>query len=260
MNELKELFEGGKWHHCFRHDGFVSDGTYDVEQYMSFYKFEKDYKGKSVLDVGCSDGYFSLWMKEHSADRVCAVDSNKYDGSLAIETAEFDRHGYEKKYLQYSDDYNKHKQIYEKYGLVNSNKLLLMAALKKMEVDFHTGTIYDLKPYGKFDVVLCNDLLEHIREPIVAIEQLYQALGDNGKCIITTIQLPLITRIFGRQKPILQFQGHINSGGFYKYSEASIIALCKAAGFKEVEIVNRFNMYNRKHKLNIPLFVAHAYK
>lgn len=260
MNNLKELFEGGKWHHCFRHDDLISDGTYDVEKYIEYYKFDKDYKGKSVLDVGCSDGYFPLWMKEHGADKVSAVDSNKYDGSLAIETAEFDKHIYEQKYLQYSDDFNKYREVYEHYGLKNSNKLLLMASLKNLEVNFYTGTIYDLKPYGKFDIVLCNDLLEHIREPIVAIEQLYQALADGGKCIITTIQMPFIQRILGRKKPILQFQGHINSGGYYKYSEASIIALCKAAGFKNTEIVSRFDMYNRKHKLDIPLFVAHAYK
>lgn len=75
MEELKSLFDQGKWYHCFRHQGLTSNGAYDIERYISHYGFEKDYAEKSVLDVGSSDGYFSIWMKEHGAARVCAIDS-----------------------------------------------------------------------------------------------------------------------------------------------------------------------------------------
>jgi len=260
MSDMQDFFQNGKWYHCFRYDGMVSNGTYDVEKYIPYYKFDVDYKGKTVLDVGCSDGYFSLWMKAHNADKVYAVDSNKYDGSVAIDTAEFDKSLYEQKYSQYASDFHNYRSIYEQYGLTNSNKLLLMAALKKLVVQYYNGTVYDLKPYGTFDVVLCNDLLEHLRDPITAIEQLYDAVSINGKCIITTIQLPWKERILARRKPILQYQGHIASGGYYKFTEASLISMCKAAGFKKVEVVSRFDMLNQAHKTNIPLFVVHAFK
>jgi SAM-dependent methyltransferase len=257
MSELKELFENGRWYHCFRYEGLVSNGVYDVEQYLPQYKFENDYQGKTVLDVGSSDGYFSIWMKEHGAEHVCAIDSNKYDGSIAFQPSNFSVNLHEQKYAQYAGDYAKFQPIYEHFGLNNSNKLLLMAKLKSLEIEYHTGTIYDLKPYGEFDLVMCNDLLEHLRDPISAIEQLYFA--TKGKCIIT-VSSALKTGWFKKNEPVLTFHGHLSGGSFYHLSEASVIGMCKAAGFSKVEIVSRFNMLNRTHGVKNRHFVVHARK
>jgi 2-polyprenyl-3-methyl-5-hydroxy-6-metoxy-1,4-benzoquinol methylase len=256
-DELKELFEQGKWYHSFRYRGLISNGTYDIEKYIPYYGFEANYAGKTVLDVGSSDGYFSIWMKEHGAARVCAVDSNKYDGSLAIEASNFNVKNYEQKYAQYVDDFVRYRPIYVHLGLSNSNKLLLMAKLKSLEVEFQTGTVYDLKPYGEFDLVMCNDLLEHLRDPITAIEQLYFATKDT--CIIT-VSSAMNSNWFTRKKPVLTYQGHISGGSFYSLSEVAVAAMCKAAGFKEVRVVSRFDMKNRMHKVANPHFVIHAYK
>lgn len=260
MSTIKELFEHGKWYHCFRHDGLVSNGTYDVEQHIKAYKFDENYNGKKVLDVGCSDGYFSIWMKEHGADYVRAIDSNKYDGSVAIEIADFDRDSYETKYQQYATEYDAFRLVYEQYGLKDSNKLLLMSALKKMEVDYHNGTVYDLKDHRNFDLVMCNNLLEHLRDPITAIEQLFSTLNSNGKCIITTILPSFKERLINRNRPTLTYVGHLSSGGYYIHSEASLFAMCKAAGFRSTEVVGRFYIRNRTHNSGLDLFVVHAYK
>ncbi len=257
MSDLKDLFEYGKWYHCFRLEGMISNGTYDVEWYLPYYYFENEYKGQSVFDVGCADGYFSLWMKEHGALRVCAIDSNKYDGSLAIDVSNFNLKSYEKKHHAYVEDYLRFQTVYEKYGLKNSNKLLLMSKLKGLEIEYHTGTIFNLKPYGVFDVTLCNDLLEHLRDPITAIEQLYFATGK--KCIITASSAMKGTWLT-RGKPILTYQGHISGGSFYSLSETAVAAMCKAAGFREVKVVSRFEMFNRIQKTNNRHFVVHAYK
>jgi len=257
MSNLKELFEKGKWYHCFRYEGLISNGTYDVGKYLSYYKFNSTYKAKEILDVGASDGYFSIWMKEHGAERVCAVDSNKYDGSIAIDASNFALGNFERKYSQYRDEYEKFRAVYTEYGLGNSNKLLLMAKLKSLEIEFQTGTIYDLKPYGQFDVVLCNDLLEHLRDPITAIEQLYFATRE--KCIIT-VSSALKTNWFDGNKPVMIYHGHTSGGSFYSLSEASVIAMCKAAGFKDAQVVGRFNMENRAYRVKNSHFVVHAAK
>lgn len=254
---MRELFEKGKWYHCFRYEGMVSNGMYDVEQTIQHYHFDRDYRGKTVLDVGCSDGYFSIWMKEHGADRVCAIDSNKYDSSLAIEPSRFNAGAFEQKYAQYVEDYAKYRAVYERHGLVNSNKLLLMAKLKGVDVSFFTGTIYDLAPFGEFDVVMCNALLEHLRNPITAIEQLYGA--TRKKCIIA-VSSAMKTTWFNRNRPVLTYQGHISGGSFYSLSEASVKAMCKAAGFKDAQVVSRFEIPNRMHGDLNRHFVVHATK
>ncbi len=255
MSDLKELFEKGRWYHCFNHEGMFSNGTYDVTQYLHHYRFDSGYRGKTVLDVGCSGGYFSIWMKEHGADRVLGVDSNKYDGSLAFEPSYAHKQAHEEKYSQYLDDYIKFKPVYEKYDLINSNTLLLMTKLKGLDVEFSNGSIYDLSSYGGFDLVMCNDLLEYLRDPITAIEQLY--LVTRGKCIIT-VSSAMKTSWFDKNKAIVLYQGHISGGSFFSLSEEAVKAMCKSAGFKKVEVVSRFDMKNRRHGEMNKHFVVHA--
>ena len=257
MNELKDLFEKGRWYHCFRYEGLISNGTYDVADYVEHYGFDKDYSGKTVLDVGCSDGFFSIWMKEHGADRVLGVDSNKYDGSLAFSPSIAFKQNHQEKYAQYANDYDVFRSLYEKYGLKNSNKLLFMTKLMDLNVEFSNGSIYDLSSYGEFDVVMCNDLLEHLRDPITAIEQLY--LATKEKCIIT-VSSAYKPDLFNRKKALALFQGHISGGSFFSLSEEAVKAMCMSAGFRKTKIVGRFEMINKRYSVNNSHFVIHGYK
>ena len=68
--ELGDLFREGRWYHCIRHEGLVSNGTYDIERYLPHYQLDDDYSGKSVLDVGCADGFFSLLLKTRGAASI----------------------------------------------------------------------------------------------------------------------------------------------------------------------------------------------
>ncbi|GAB1470988.1 hypothetical protein MASR2M66_18660 [Chloroflexota bacterium] len=257
MSDLKELFETGRWYHCFGYEGLVSNGTYDVANYMKYYGFDSTYSGKTVLDVGCSDGYFSVWMKQHGAERVLGVDSNKYDGSLAFAPSIAFKQPHEEKYAQYADDYAKFRPLYEKYGLNNSNKLLFMTRLMGLDIEFCNGSIYNLSPFGEFDLVMCNDLLEHLRDPITAIEQLF--LATRGTCIIT-VSSAMKTSWLDRKKALALYQGHIAGGSFFSLSEEAVKAMCKSAGFKNAEVVSRFDMKNRRHGEMNRHFVVHAHK
>ena len=196
-------------------------------------------------------------MKKHGARRVLGVDSNKYDGSLAFSPSNAHKHLHEEKYTQYADDYSLFKPVYDQYGLRNSNKLLLMDKLLGLGVEFQSGSVYDLSSYGEFDVVMCNDLLEHLRDPITAIEQLFFA--THVKCIIT-VSSAMKTSRFDRTKPLALYQGHISGGSFFSLSEEAVKAMCQSAGFKKVEVVSRFDMKNRRHGEMNRHFVVHAHK
>ncbi len=257
MCNLQELFEKGRWYHCFQYEGLISNGTYNIAEHIQYYKFDNDYAGKTVLDVGCSDGYFSVWMKTHGAARVLGVDSNKYDGSLAFSPSNAYKHLHEEKYALYADDHSAFKPVYDQYGLKNSNKLLLMDKLLGLGIEFQNGSVYDLSSVGEFDVVMCNDLLEHLRDPITAIEQLFFATRE--KCIIT-VSSAMKTGWLNRNKPLARYQGHISGGSFFSLSEGAVKAMCQSAGFKKVEIASRFDMKNRRHSEMNRHFVVHAYK
>jgi SAM-dependent methyltransferase len=255
--DLNDLFREGKWYHCIRHEGLVSNGTYDIEKYLKHYGFDDDYSDRSVLDVGCADGFFSLLMKQRGAERVCGIDSNKYDGSVAIDAARFNSGRFAQKYQAYADDFVRFADVYEQYGLTNSNKLLLMARLKSLNVEYHTGTAYDLSAYGCFDVVLCNDLLEHLRDPITAIEQVYLATRNQA---VFSVSAALEPTWLGRDRPMLLYKGDRSGGSFYSLSAAAVCAMCRAAGFRESRVVSRYKMENRRDRSPSYHCVIHAHR
>lgn len=255
--DLHDLFRHGKWYHCVRHEGLVSNGTYDIHRYLEHYHLDADYSGRSVLDVGCADGFFSLLTKERGAKRVCGIDSNKYDGSVAIDAARFNADKFVQKYQGYVEDFVRFKEVYQKYGLTSSNKLLLLARLKSLDVEYRTGTVYDLSPYGEYDVVLCNDLLEHLRDPISAIEQVFLATREKA---VFSVSAAFKRTWLGRNKPLLLYKGDRSGGSFYSLSAAAVCAMCRAAGFGETRIVSRFKMENRRDGSASDHCVIHAYR
>ncbi len=107
--------------------------------------------GKTVLDVGCSSGFFSLKMKELGAAYVLGVDAGEQP--KAIEQARF------------------------------------AADTLGLDVDFRTLSVYDLREIGRqFDLVLFMGVLYHLRHPLVALEAVRSVCGD--ALILQTITTP----------------------------------------------------------------------
>jgi 2-polyprenyl-3-methyl-5-hydroxy-6-metoxy-1,4-benzoquinol methylase len=51
--------------------------------------------------------------------------------------------------------------------------------------EFHVQSIYDLSPTDTFELVLCTEVLEHLRDPQTAAEILVRLCGDRGTILIT---------------------------------------------------------------------------
>lgn len=67
------------WHHRFEiYPGIVTPGTYDPEFLLAKIDFPVDMKGMRVLDIGPSDGFFSLFAYRRGAE-VVAVDYRPKD-------------------------------------------------------------------------------------------------------------------------------------------------------------------------------------
>jgi tRNA (mo5U34)-methyltransferase len=91
--------------------------------------------GKSVLDIGCSSGFFSLKLKELGADYVLGIDAGEQP--KAIEQAQF---------------------AAETLGL---------------QADFKVHSVYELREIGRqFDIVLFMGVLYHLRHPLLALDAL----------------------------------------------------------------------------------------
>src|SRR5438105_14609512 len=95
----------------------------------------EDLSGKSVLDVGCNAGFYSVEMKRRGAARVLGVDSQRN----LIRQAE------------------------------------LVRKVLGQEIDYRRMSVYDLDPItmGQFDVTLALGLIYHCKHLVLALEKLF---------------------------------------------------------------------------------------
>jgi tRNA (mo5U34)-methyltransferase len=91
-----------------------------------------DLTGKSVLDIGCNAGFYSVEMKRRGASRVMAIDSDD-------------------RYLDQAR--------------------LASAALGYDDIEFANLSVYDVASLGeRFDVVIFMGVLYHLRHPLLALD------------------------------------------------------------------------------------------
>jgi tRNA (mo5U34)-methyltransferase len=94
-----------------------------------------DLSGKSVLDVGCNGGFYSLEMKRRGAARVLGIDSD--DRYLA--------------------------------------QARFAAEVSEQNIEFRNLSVYDVARLGeRFDVVLFMGVFYHLRHPLLALDLLYE--------------------------------------------------------------------------------------
>ena len=100
----------------------------------------EDLTGRTVLDVGCNAGFFSLQMKARGAARVVGIDSDP-------------------RYLA---------------------QARLAAEVSRSDVEFRQLTVYEVAQLGeRFDIVLFMGVLYHLRHPLLALDLLHEhAVGE----------------------------------------------------------------------------------
>src|SRR5204863_4430403 len=99
-----------------------------------------DLRGKSVLDIGCNGGFYSIEMKRRGADRVLGID--------------------------WDEDY----LAQARYA----------ARVLGADIEFRRLSVYDVGALGeRFDYVLFMGVLYHLRHPLLALDLLHEhVVGD----------------------------------------------------------------------------------
>lgn len=100
----------------------------------------EDLHGKSVLDVGCNAGFYSIQMKRRGAARVVAIDTDE-------------------KYLA---------------------QARFAAKVSNTEIEFRNLSVYQVAElHEQFDLVLFMGVLYHLRHPLLALDLLHEhVVGD----------------------------------------------------------------------------------
>ncbi len=240
ISSVEKIFTKGTWYHTFEFNEFRSPGTFDYSKKIKNLNIP-NLSEKSVLDVGCSDGYFSYYFKDKlKAKRVLGVDYNQYDGSVNFEVLNNFKEEQSDKHRSHND-YHVLREAYDQLGLSDSNKFNLINKIFNLDIEFKMASVYNLSELDDFDVTFCGSLLEHLRDPITAIEQLY--FKTKEFCIID-VSNPF-NRLNILQMPLLKYSGA--SGHFYRLSENATKLMMEKIGFKNIQIISKYKIKNLKH-------------
>jgi tRNA (mo5U34)-methyltransferase len=117
-------------------------GDYPGRKFQRFaHALPADLTGKSVLDIGCNAGFYSIEMKRRGAARVLGVD-------------------WDERYL--------------------AQARLAAVALAFDDVEFAKLSVYDVGSLGeRFDVVIFMGVLYHLRHPLLALDLIREHVADD---------------------------------------------------------------------------------
>ncbi|MBN8873279.1 MAG: TIGR04290 family methyltransferase [Rhodospirillales bacterium] len=94
-----------------------------------------DLRGKTVLDIGCNGGFFSLEMKRRGADRVLGID--------------------------FDEDYLAQARF--------------AADVEGLDIEFRRLSVYDVARLGeRFDIVFFIGVFYHLRHPLLALDLVHE--------------------------------------------------------------------------------------
>jgi tRNA (mo5U34)-methyltransferase len=116
-------------------------GDYPTVKWRGFaHAVPRDLTGKTVLDIGCNAGFYSMEMKRRGAERVVGIDSEE----LYLAQARF------------------------------------AAEVNGLDIEYRNLSVYDVGRLGeKFDLVIFMGVLYHLRHPLLALDLLHEhVVGD----------------------------------------------------------------------------------
>jgi tRNA (mo5U34)-methyltransferase len=141
-NRLPDEVTNRQWFHRIElAPGLFTPGVDDTPRKAELIQLPADLSGKSVLDIGAYDGYFSFEAERRGASRVLAYDHLPPDQS----------------------------------GFNVARKFL------NSKVEHLVGSVYDLTPekVGTFDIVLFLGVIYHLRSPLLALERIHSVCNSS---------------------------------------------------------------------------------
>src|SRR5687767_7041136 len=81
LAQLRQEVESLWWYHNIDlGHGVVTPGVDNTPRKLKKLKFPESFKGKTVLDIGAFDGFFSFEAERRGAERVLATDCLVWEG------------------------------------------------------------------------------------------------------------------------------------------------------------------------------------
>ena len=192
-----------EWHHTIDlGGGVVTPGHEVTRDKLASVRLPQTFEGKTVLDIGAWDGFYSFEAERRGAKRVVAMDYDCWHAAEGFPS----KAGFE----------------------------LARQALRSHVEDAHLD-VMDLTPdkLGTFDVVLFLGVLYHLRHPLFALERVANVCDD--RLILETH----VARMAMRRPAMVFYPGDEldwDATNWWGPNEALVTAMLGDVGFSEIRV------------------------
>jgi tRNA (mo5U34)-methyltransferase len=209
IEALRQQIASIKWCHPIQLEGIQTRPEWYVRRRfarrLQFLQIPENLTGRSVLDIGAWDGFFSFECERRGASRI-----------LAVDTYAWDHHGME--------------------GFLLAHRVL------ESKVEYMRLAAEELDPasIGRFDLVLFLGVLYHLRSPIDVLDRVRAVTAGTLVC-----ETHGLVPAFHGQYPLISFfpgDGH-ESGRTHEFCAIPTVEcltqMLIAAGFPHVDVKHR---------------------
>jgi tRNA (mo5U34)-methyltransferase len=192
-----------RWYHTIDlGQGVMTDGVDNTPHRLALLDFPASLTGRSVLDIGAWDGFFSFEAERRGAARVVACDYYSWHGTGWGTKAGFE-----------------------------FARRALSSHVEDIDVD-----VMELSPerVGTFDVVLFLGVLYHLPHPLLALERVASVTGD-------LLVLETVVDMVGFRRPAAAFYPgrELNNDptNWWGPNGAAVHAMLQSVGFQQIRTV-----------------------
>jgi len=205
--DLRARADALRWYHTIDlGNGIVTKGVDDTPYRLARLEFPASFAGKTVLDIGAWDGFFSFEAERRGAARVLATDHYAWHGAGWGTGA--GKAGFE-----------------------------LAREARRSKVEDLAIDVMDLSPQrvgGTFDVVMFLGVLYHLPHPLLALERVASVTRD-------LLILETVVDMVGAGRPALAFYPgkELNNDptNWFGPNIEAVHAMLNTVGFRQVRTV-----------------------
>lgn len=224
-DSLRQRVSQIEWYHTLDlGNGVRTPGAFDHAPYLHLYNLPASFAGLRVLDCATFDGYWAFEFERRGAKQVVALDIETVGDidlpprrRAELPTATLER------------------PVGAGFKLA---KEVLGSSVERAPCN-----LYDLSPSyrGLFDVVHIGDVLLHLADPLLALQNVRSVTG--GYALISDCYWPELLRY--EPDTVIEYFGGTGENAWWRPSEAALLAMIEDAGFRQYEVVSRHTYAER---------------
>ena len=189
--------------------------------------------GKTLLDIGAWDGFFSFEAERRGASRIAALDHYAWSLDLVAQN----------RYIQECQNqgvaplpYHTVPELWHPHLLPGKKGFDAAQKAINSRVEAHVADFMTVNPddFGIFDIVLFLGVLYHMENPLKSLRQIARLTGELAVIETVAVVVPgFETSAMWEFYPSSELNGDVSN--WWSPNIQALHGICQAAGFRRVE-------------------------